>query len=433
MIIQTQIHTKLQTQSFKNLPQYFQQFLITAKGKYIQLNPICLNCGSHSVVHNGYYECESRLIKDLGLKIKHGHYLCKCCNKTFSIKFPGLQLFLNDLHKFLSETCFRLYIDGLTFGAISEYIQEHFCISISEETVRQYYKEVAQKYNDMKVLETSGFFCVDCQHLKINGAKSFRLSVMDAVKKKCITDVIITAETNSEIIDKLRLSLLPFTIKGFIVDGKSGLVDDIEKEFKVPVQRCIFHIQQLIVRDYIKKNKKMNLLELRNMYMMLSIFTNHDAEIEFLNQKLNEKIIFQDEKRGLEEFYNFRKNLKKFRRKQKKYLIPRTEEEMKEKFRQAKIFLIEKHEKRRLKKIEKEWESITRFLHIEGLPSTNNAVEHYYSKTLTKTEKKKFRDLYAIKEKITACKTIFNKWFKPTTTLQEILQKFAQLFLYFSA
>ncbi len=433
MVIQTLIQTKLKTQSFKNLPEKFQQFLITAKGKYMQLNPICPHCRSHYVNHNGYYECESQLIKDLGLNVKQGHYLCKSCGKTFSTKFPGLQPFLNDLHQFLSETCFKLYVDGLTFGAIAEYIKKHFCISISGETVRQYYKEIAQQYKNMNILESSGFFCVDCQHLKVNGNKSYRLSILDAVKKKCITDIIIIAESNSEIIDRLRLHLLPFKVKGFVVDGKMGLDDEIEKEFNVPVQRCIFHVQQIIVRDYVNKYKKMNLLQLRNMYIMLSIFADHDAEIEFLNKKINEKIIFQDEKKGLEEFYKFRKSLRKFRRKQEKYLIPRTEKEMVLKLKEAKIFLTEKHEKKRLKKIEKEWKKITQFLHTEGLISTNNTVEHYYSKTLTKTEKKKFRDLYAIEEKISACKAVFNKWFKPTISLQEILQKFAQLFLYFSA
>lgn len=433
MVIQTIIQTKLKTRRYKNLPKNFQQFLITAKGKYQQLNPICPHCSSHYVNHNGYYECESQLIKDLGLNIKHGHYLCKSCNKTFSTKFPDLQLFLNDLHKFLKESCFKLYLEGLTFCAIAKYIEDHFCISISKENARQYYKEIAQQYKDMNVLESSGFFCVDCQHLKVNGNKTYRLSIVDPVKKKNIADNIIIAESNSEIIDRLRLLLLPFTINGFIVDGKMGFDDELEKEFKVPVQRCIFHVQQLIVRDYIKKYKKMNLLQLRNMYMMLSIFTNHDAEVEFLNQKINQKTIFQDEKKGLEEFYEFRKNLRKFRRKQKAYLIPRTENEMLAKLKEAKRFLTEKHEKRRLKKIDKAWKKITQFLYVKEMPATNNAVEHYYSKTLTKTEKKKFRDLSAIKEKITACKAVFNNWFKPTITLQEILQKFVKLFLYFSA
>ena len=429
-----EVQERLETQSFKNLPQELQRFLITAKGKYMQLNPNCPHCESINVVQNGYYECESKLIKSLGLSIKHGHCLCNTCGKTFSTKYPELEKFLNDLHRFLAENCFRLFVRGLSFGAIAEYIKEHFGMSITDETARQYYKEIVLEYKDEKSLQTSGFFCVDCQHMKVNGEKSYRLSIIDAKTKACIADVVIDAENNMQIINRLRLHLLPYKIKGFIVDGKLGLVVDIKKEFNVPVQRCIFHIQQLIVKDYIKKyGKALSLLQLRNMYMLLSIFADHDSEIQFLNRKIDEKVIKQDEKKGLEEFYEFRKSLKKYRRKEERYLIPRNEQEMKEKLAKAKLFITEKHEKSRIEKIEKEWEYITQFLHVEGLPATNNNVEHYYSKTLTKTEKKRFRGIEALKEKITACKIVYNKWFKPTISLQDILQKHAKLFLYFSA
>ena len=65
MIQTIEVQERLQTQSFKNLPQEIQRFLITAKGKYMQLNPICPHCASMVIVHNGYYECESQVIKDL--------------------------------------------------------------------------------------------------------------------------------------------------------------------------------------------------------------------------------------------------------------------------------------------------------------------------------------------------------------------------------
>jgi transposase-like protein len=142
MIRTIEVQERLQTQSFKNLPQELQRFLITGKGKYMQLNPNCPHCESINVVQNGYYECESKLIKSLGLSIKHGHCLCKTCGKTFSTKYPELEKFLNDLHRFLAETCFRLFVRGLSFGAIAEYIKEDLGILITDETAHQYYKEM---------------------------------------------------------------------------------------------------------------------------------------------------------------------------------------------------------------------------------------------------------------------------------------------------
>ena len=46
---------------------------------------------------------------------------------------------------------------------------------------------------------------------------------------------------------------------------------------------------------------------------------------------------------------------------------------------------------------------------------------------------RRLKGIDALKEKITACKVVYNKWFEPTITLKEILQKYAKLFLYFSA
>jgi len=423
-----QIQERLKTQSFNNLPEEIQRFLITAQGKYIWLNPICPHCCSDSVVHNGYYECESELIKSLGLRIRHGHYLCKACAKTFSTKYPGLIEFENIFKLYLKENCFELFVQGLSLDKISIWINQRFPTKVNKETVREYYTELCNEFKSQNILKSSGFFNVDCQHTKVNGVKSYRLTIIDAISKKCLADVVIPFETNERIIERLRLHLLPYKIKGFIVDGKLGLADDIKKEFSVPVQRCIFHVQQLIVKDYLKKyGKNMSLLQQRNMYLLLSIFTNHDIEVQFLNQRIKEKTCDQDERRGKNQFYDFRKDLKKFRRKQKQYLIPRTEEEMKQKLKEAEKFITEPFEKKRIQKIKDEWKMITQFLHTEGLSPTNNNVEHYYSKTLTKTEKKRFRGLEALKNKITATKAIFNGWFKPTVTLQEILQKYAIL------
>ncbi len=433
MSLNIEVQETLKTQSFKNLPKSLNQFLITANRKYLWLEPQCPYCGSYNVVHNGYYLCEHSYFVSLNLKIKQGHYLCKSCGKTFSTPFPLLKELENDLRKFLKETCFILYMNGMSFEDISGYISKHYNLAISDETVREYYRKIAKSFRSQNVSKTSGFYNIDCQHLKVRGEHIVRLAVIDLLTKLNIIDVDIPDETNEIIVERLRLLLLPYKIKGFIVDGKGGFLKELKKEFKVPIQRCIFHVQQLIVRDYIQKfGKNLTLLQLRNMYMLLNIFMNHEAEVNFLNNLIKDKHFMKDEKRLLEKWQDFRKDLKRFRRKQKLYLLQRTEEEMKENLKLAKLFLTEKHEIKRIKRIENEWEECTEFLRTKELAPTNNAIEHYFSKTLTKTEKKVFRTITALKEKISACRAIFNKWFKPTITLQEIFLKYAKIFLLFS-
>ena len=427
-----EVQETLQTQSFKNLPKSL-RFLITANRKYLWLDPQCPHCQSSHVVHNGYYLCEHSYFVSLNLQIRQGHYLCKSCKKTFSTPFPLLKELECDLRKFLKETCFILSMNGMSFENISQYISKHYNLSISDETVREYYRKIVKSLRSQNVSKTSGFFLINCQHLKVQGEHIVRLAIIDLHKNLNVIDLVIEDETNEKIIEKIRLLLLPYKIKGFIVDGKGGLLKELKKEFKVPVQRCIFHVQQLIVRDYIQKfGKNLSLLHLRNMYLMLNIFINHDVEVNFLNNLIKEKHFRQDEKRLLEKWYEFRKNLKKFRRKQEVFLLQRTEEEMKENLKLAKLFLTEKHEMKRIKKIEMEWQECTEFLRTKELVPTNNAIEHYFSKTLTKTKKKLFRTVIALKDKIAACRAIFNKWFKPTITLQDIFIKYARIFLLFS-
>ena len=81
--------------------------------------------------------------------------------------------------------------------------------------------------------------------------------------------------------------------------------------------------------------------------------------------------------------------------------------------------------------LEKNWESLTAFLHVEGLPPTNNGVEQYYADTLTKTDKKRFRSLEAIRTRIAACRAQWNGWITPSVTLLDILRQFGTLFYLF--
>jgi transposase-like protein len=292
MIQSIQIQTRLQTQSYNNLPDSFQKFLITATGKYMWLEPQCKHCGSENVVQNGYYRCESRVIEELGLNIRQGHYLCNDCQLTFSTPFPELQKFLQALQTFLQETCFSLFMKGMSFGGIADYISQQFNMRISDETVRRYYTKIARSFRSRKVLKSSGYFSVDCQHVKVNGEKLVRLSVMDVITGMNLIDTDIEAEKNEEVIDRLRLLLLPYKVNGMIVDGKGGLLKALRKEFKAPVQRCIMHVQKLIIMDYFKKyDKSLTLLQLRNMYMLLNVLMEQEQKNKCLKDS-NEQNCF---------------------------------------------------------------------------------------------------------------------------------------------
>ena len=53
--------------------------------------------------------------------------------------------------------------------------------------------------------------------------------------------------------------------------------------------------------------------------------------------------------------------------------------------------MVEESVQKRLKMIEKNWNGLTAFYFVEGVPATNNLVENYYGASLKTHHKKKFR------------------------------------------
>lgn len=420
------------------------RFLVNAEGRYVYENPFCPNCNSKNISLCGWYRCEDKLILELGLEVKQSHYTCNDCGCTFSTPFEEIQDFKRKLKKYLKEQSFELFNRGMSFGGIAEQLSKDF-ISISEETVRMYYYSICREYRNKKTLKASGYFYVDCQFLKKKGQNMCRLSVIDAIYKNCIVDIRIPAESVEEVVNELRLRLLPYKKKCFIVDGKIGLEEALKEEFGVDVQVCVYHTNARIIDDYVKTyGVNIGLLQTRNMYSLLTILTNHDAEVNFLNRKLNElenfkkqlgntseefwkKSVAAHENKLLQEFRDFRRSLKRYRRKQDKYLIRRNMNEIKDKIKQAEILLTEKKEIKRLKIVKEKLDSFTVFLKDNQVPPTNCGVEHYYSKTLTKTDKKRFKSNDAMDKRLIACKARWNKWTSPTINLIDLFRQFARL------
>ncbi len=57
----------------------------------------------------------------------------------------------------------------------------------------------------------------------------------------------------------------------------------------------------------------------------------------------------------------------------------------------AKVDSFDTKVKKRLRKIEKNWDRYTAFYFVKGAPATNNPIENYYSTSLKTHRKKQFR------------------------------------------
>lgn len=443
----------LQTQISSPVKQE-KRFSISCSGKFHEVGPVCSRCDYIDVSHNGNDKCKSKVIVELGLEIKRGKFLCNRCDHTWSTKYVDAELFVQQYKLLISTTVFQLCTFGVSLDKVVEHISTVFSKKISHEWVRQLYIEAAKKIERKNVLQTSGIFNYDEQHLKINGRPCFRVVVLDAVNKDTIFDEIVEEKSIDSLKDKLRMKMLPYKKETFIVDLALGYPEMLKELFpSIKVQLCIFHLNQLITRDF-EQYKKLNeygkrflpLQESYNQYLMFNLFFNHEVECTFLKRQLKKfterkemlkgcrvheeqsSVISWYEMKLISEFNEFRKGLKKYRRKHKhKYLIRNSKTETLKHLEklEREICFFPKKAQKRIKKIRKNLDKLTLFQENPLIPPTNNNIEQYYSATLQKTAKKKSRNQQSIELKL---KILREKWNKTLGKIKFNFLEFMQLF-----
>ena len=148
-----------------------------------------------------------------------------------------------------------------------------------------------------------------------------------------------------------------------------------------------------------------------------------------------EDLISFYEMKLISEFKEFRKSLKKHRRKyQNKYLLRRNKQETLELLGklEKEISFFPKQVQKRIKRIKKNLDKLTLFQENPLVPPTNNTLEQYYSATLQKTEKKRFRCKESLHLKL---KIVREKWNQTLGNLKfdflEFLQLFAKIHYFF--
>lgn len=441
----------LETQITANFHQE-KRYNINLSGKFHEINPVCSCCGSRSILHNGNDKCKSKFIKELGLTIKKGKFKCKKCSHTWTTRYKDAELFVQQYKQLVYIEVFQLCTLDISYDNVAEHIITMFGKKISREWVRQIYIKCTKTIERKKVLNCSGIFNYDEQYLEVNGKTYVRIVVIDAVTKKVIFDEKSENSRIETLKDKLNMKLLPYTKEAFIIDLARGYPKMLSELFpNIKVQLCIFHLNKLIIADF-KGSKKLNkygkkvlpLQELYNQYLLLDLFMNHEVEKQFLKKQLKKldkrnelfkeynftekTIISFYEMRLISEFNEFRKGLKKNRRKhKKKYLLKRTKDETMENLKklEAEIGFFPKQVQKRIKKIRKDIDKFTLFQENPLVHPTNNNIEQYYAATLQKTEKKKFRSNQGLETKL---KILREKWNQTLNNLKFNLVGFLQLF-----
>jgi hypothetical protein len=438
--------------------EFPRKFFVTSDRKFIEIEPLCPCCNSYGyVVHNGWHGCKAKVVKELGLEIKNGQYWCKKCGCYWSVRCEEVDCFIEQYKQVVTGVVFDLYIKGLSLRNVIDHVQSCLCYSVSHEWVRQVYVEAAEMVEQAKVLETSGVFHYDEQFL----SQGVRITLKDSVTKKVILDQLFNDKRRETIIEALNKALKPYKKVVLIADMDSKYPGVLKELYhgKVEIQWCIFHLYRLIGKEFKQayKGKSFPLEQLLNKYEIFNIFFNHQLEMNFLRQqlrkfeqrkkllkkskKLSEKEkrekLKEYEKKLKKEFNEYLASLKKNRRRKNgTKLKVRTKES-------AEYYLIRiekvlkaffpKKLKERIKYVRKHWNKFTTFYNHDNVPPTNNGIEQYFSATLQKTSKKRFRTKKSTQLRLNIFKAKNNnvKIFKPVNffTFMLLFAKIANLFL----
>ena len=418
-----------------------QSYVILPNGKIKEKSPKCPRCGSSDCRENGYYEITHRIIRELGITANNGQYECKQCGHPFHTDRSLIDNFINSLTDFIKSLLIGCAKLQMSYEASSRIVEEKIGISYCREYVRQLYNEVSAKVIEEWLAETSGVYHYDEQFLTVNGIKVCRLTVKDAVTNKIICDMSTSDAKEDTIKKTLSYHLSGLKVDCFIIDMAPHYPNILHELFpKAKIQWCIFHLDNLIWKELIKTyGRNIPLHELYNVYLLFDIFFDHTIELDKLKELMNqfEKQKSKDEKANklLEKtlrksFSEFVHSLKKKRRRDKKNISRRTLEESEKKFTivYSQKSLYTKKLRKRIDYINKNWDKFTLFQKDSRVQPTNNGLEHYYAATLSKTDKKDFRSIYAVSRDLRLFKAEWNgqKIFN-SVSLMAILKEFMPL------
>lgn len=441
----------------KSKLSFSRRFFVTSDRKFIEIEPLCPCCNSYGgVVRNGWHGCKAKVVEELGLEVKIGQYVCKKCDCYWSVRCEEVDSFIEQYKQVVTGVVFDLYVKGVSLRNVIDHVQACWCYSVSHEWVRQVYVEAAEMVEQAKVLETSGVFHYDEQFL----SQGARITLKDAVTKKVVLDQLFDDKKRETVIEALNKALKPYKKVVLIADMDSKYPGVLKELYhgKVEIQWCIFHLYKLVGKEFKQayKRRSFPLEQLLNKYEVFNIFFNHQLEMNFLRQqlrkfekrkkllketKLGEKEksekLKEYEKKLKKEFSEYLASLKKNRRRKNGTKLKARTRESAEYYmvrleKVLKAFLPKKL-KERIKYIRKHWNKFTTFYNHDNVPPTNNGIEQYFSATLQKTQKKRFRTKKSAQLRLNIFKAKTNdvKIFKPINFFAFMLlfAKIANLFL----
>jgi hypothetical protein len=345
------------------------------------------------MVHNGYDYARK---KGFG-KVKIGKQRCPKCNSEHHEDKSFWKDLLGQWKETVTSLIMVLRDSNTAWEVISKIMG--FIIPCSKDKVRYIFNEKIEQFQ----YPQDSFLIVnyDEQHPKKGRIQKFRLTLLNYQTGVPIAEGLFDNKDEQTIEDFLR-KYLDTTKEIVIITDCDRRYPNIFKSIwgnKVIHQKCLMHLNKLIVNDF---GKYTSIIEDYNKYLMLNLFYNRRKELKFLEKLLKKQSQkrFCDNKEKetwtkkiKQKFRDYVKKLENKRRREGKNLSMRRLCDAQRIFdtlwQQQQLF--PKKARKRLEMIKENWGYFTAFYHVEGCPATNNAVENYYSTSLKTHRKNQLR------------------------------------------
>lgn len=357
--------------------------------------PSCPTCNT-KMNHNGYNPCRKNGLGSTNV----GKYICPSCGKNCEEDRTHWTNMKNQIYNNVAEICQALRICQVSYRRIPWIFQKIFPITINKDNV---YELVNNSVEDATIpsIKEKKFVYYDEQYTSVDGNDKYRLTLLDDDTSRPIADKIRNRMDGNTIKEFIETHLNPNKPIFIVTDHLPTYPDVLKNIFgdNLTHQLCLTHLSSLIVKDF-PRNSTFKQESVK--YQLLNIFYNRSAELKYLGRMVEKERRIEQKgkkvykawlKKEKAAFNSFVHELELKRRRKKMNLEPRP---YRQALRNFNVLMREKESfdisvQKRLKLIDKRWKNLTAFYFVDGAPATNNKLENYYSRTLKKYHKKKFR------------------------------------------
>jgi len=362
------------------------------------------------VKFNGYRESESFIAKQLNLTIKVGQCECNDCGHRWSVDVGDMYQLFETFKDMVRDFASEIRAEKNSLYCTADLMGTLIGKRYSHMSIDRWFKARTQVLQENKVSSCSGYYFYDEQEVRAAGKTIQRLALRDAKTGMLIAEEI-KDDKKKEIIREFLVRNLENKPKiSMIVDGDTSypeiITEDLGMNYQIDIRHLFDNLRKAFKEEcaYGVGHKKLHLMDELKKQELYNVFYPRRELISFVRGGLKRLDKIKDEDKREEKDVELQKKLmelkneRRKRRRRKDYFHEHkkhTLNKAKKKFDSVKMLrgYYPKELQKWIDKIEEDWGHYTLFLVDRNVPPTSNFIEQYYSSTLQRSEKKKFRNL----------------------------------------